>query len=87
MGEQVLNGKTAFVTGASQGIRKASALALAQDGATVVIMGRREQALAKARDELRSVVAGARIEMHVGDAGDEDHGRFVGAHGRFPNYG
>ncbi len=73
MGEKVLAGKTAFVTGASQGIGKASALALAQDGATVVIMGRRQDALAKARDDLKSQVAGGRIEMHVGDASNEDH--------------
>jgi NAD(P)-dependent dehydrogenase (short-subunit alcohol dehydrogenase family) len=72
MGE-TLAGKTAFVTGASQGIGKASALALAQDGASVVIMGRREEALAKARDELRVAVPGGRIEMYVGDAGNEDH--------------
>lgn len=65
--------RTAFVTGASQGIGKASALALAQDGATVVIMGRRAEVLARARDDLRRAVPGARIEMHVGDAGNEDH--------------
>ncbi len=71
MGE-ALAGKTAFVTGASQGIGMASALALAQDGACVVIMGRREEALAKTRDELRAAVPGGRIEMHIGDAGNED---------------
>ena len=71
MGE-TLSKRTAFVTGASQGIGKASALALARDGATVVIMGRREDALARARDELRQAVPGARVEMYVGDAGKED---------------
>jgi NAD(P)-dependent dehydrogenase (short-subunit alcohol dehydrogenase family) len=67
-----LEGKTALVTGASQGIGLASARALAEDGAAVVIMGRREEALAKACDQLRAEVPGARIEMFVGDAADED---------------
>ena len=71
MTDKALAGKTAFITGASQGIGKASALALAQDGAAVVIMGRREEPLAAARDELRLLEPGARIEMHVGDATDE----------------
>ncbi len=68
---KALEGKTALVTGASQGIGLASARALAQDGAAVVIMGRREDALAKARDQLRGEVPGAQIEMVVGDATDE----------------
>ena len=68
----VLEGKTALVTGASQGIGLASAKALAQEGADVVIMGRREETLGKARDELRDQVSGARIEMSVGDATRED---------------
>ncbi len=71
MTEQALAGKTAFVSGASQGIGKASALALAQNGATVVIMGRREAPLKAACDDLRTLVPDARIEMHVGDATDE----------------
>ena len=53
----VLEGKTALVTGASQGIGLASAKALAQEGADVVIMGRREETLGKARDELRDELA------------------------------
>lgn len=68
---QALAGKTALVTGASQGIGLASARALAQDGASVVIMGRREEALAKARDSLLEDVPGARVEISVGDAASE----------------
>ena len=67
-----LDGKSALVTGASQGIGLASARALASDGASVVIMGRRGDALAAARDLLREQVPGARIEMFVGDAVNED---------------
>ncbi|MFA7603033.1 MAG: SDR family oxidoreductase [Novosphingobium sp.] len=66
-----LDGKIALVTGASQGIGLASARALAEDGAGVVIMGRRADVLERARDDLRAAVPGARIEMCVGDAVSE----------------
>jgi len=67
----VLDGRTALVTGASQSIGLASAKALARDGATVVIMGRGEQRLRAAREQLCAQIADARIEMFIGDAGDE----------------
>ena len=67
---RILEGKTALVTGSSHGIGKASARMLAEDGAAVLIMGRREELLAKARDELRAQVPGAKIEAFNGDAGD-----------------
>jgi NAD(P)-dependent dehydrogenase (short-subunit alcohol dehydrogenase family) len=66
-----LAGKTALVTGASHGIGFASARALAQDGASVVIMGRREDKLSEARAKLLTEVPGARIEMFAGDASSE----------------
>lgn len=72
MQTQILRGKTALVTGASQGIGMACARSLAQDGATVVIMGRSEEALTKARAELAAQILGTRIEMYVGDACEED---------------
>jgi NADP-dependent 3-hydroxy acid dehydrogenase YdfG len=40
-----LEGKVAWVTGAGSGIGEAAAIALARDGATVVLTGRRTQAL------------------------------------------
>jgi NAD(P)-dependent dehydrogenase (short-subunit alcohol dehydrogenase family) len=40
-----LNGKVAWVTGAGTGIGEAAALALARDGATVVLTGRRKEPL------------------------------------------
>ena len=49
---RILEGKTAVVTGASAGIGLACAKYLLADGATVLIMGRREDALAKARLDL-----------------------------------
>jgi NAD(P)-dependent dehydrogenase (short-subunit alcohol dehydrogenase family) len=67
----ILDGRTALVTGASQSIGLASAKALAQDGATVVIMGRRQAALAEARAQMIEEVPGAQVESFVGDAGEE----------------
>src|SRR4249920_2937787 len=40
-----LKGKVAWVTGAGSGIGEAGAVALAQEGATVILTGRRKQAL------------------------------------------
>lgn len=67
----LLAGKSALVIGASQGIGLASARILAQDGATVVITGRREDALTSARDQLRSEFPAGRIEACAGDATSE----------------
>ena len=68
---KVLSGKSALVTGASSGMGRAAARMLAQDGASVVIMGRREDVLQRALEELRAQAPGARIEAFVGDAADE----------------
>jgi NAD(P)-dependent dehydrogenase (short-subunit alcohol dehydrogenase family) len=67
----VLTGKTALVTGSSHGMGKAAARFLAADGAAVVIMGRRQELLHAARDELRADVPGAQIDAFLGDATDE----------------
>jgi NAD(P)-dependent dehydrogenase (short-subunit alcohol dehydrogenase family) len=67
----ILEGKTALVTGASHGMGKASARLLAQDGASVVIMGRRQAMLEAALADLRAAAPHARIEGVLGDAGDE----------------
>lgn len=68
---RVLEGKTAFVSGASQGIGFACARALAQDGAAVCIMSRRPDAIEAARDKLVAEVPGARIVARAGDAVSE----------------
>lgn len=47
-----LIGKTALVTGASSGIGQAQSLALAKAGARVVLVGRREEALATTADSI-----------------------------------
>lgn len=71
MGNGALDGKTAFVTGASSGIGEASARLLAKDGAAVLLMGRREDALDAARSRILDAVPQARIEVHAGDATEE----------------
>jgi 3-oxoacyl-[acyl-carrier protein] reductase len=54
-----LHGRNALVCGASQGIGRATALALAQAGARVVLSGRNDEGLAKVLGELPAVSAGA----------------------------
>jgi NAD(P)-dependent dehydrogenase (short-subunit alcohol dehydrogenase family) len=68
----VLEGKTALITGGGSGMGRASASLLAQDGARVVIVGRREDRLIAARDALRAELPGAVVEAFVGDASDGD---------------
>ena len=63
-----LAGKVAFVTGGSGGIGSAVAEALLRDGASVLIMGRREAALAETRARLLKAVPDGRVELFAGDA-------------------
>ncbi|MGE8443165.1 MAG: SDR family NAD(P)-dependent oxidoreductase [Comamonas testosteroni] len=70
-----LEGKIAFVTGGGSGIGAATAERFAQEGANVVICGRRKQPL----DEVvaRIKAAGGSAEAIVADVGNE--AQFVGA--------
>ncbi len=64
-----LNGKTAIITGASSGIGWASALALAAEGANLVVTARRKdrlESLAKAVEQ-----AGGQAAVVAGDAREE----------------
>lgn len=53
-----LKGKVAIVTGGSQGIGRAAAHRLLQEGAKVVICARRKEVLAKASQEMRNQTRG-----------------------------
>lgn len=61
-------GRAALVTGGSGGIGAASARKLAAEGAAVVLMGRHEEALDKARAAIVADVPGAEIALFAGDA-------------------
>src|SRR6185436_15571975 len=65
-----LAGKVALITGASAGIGRASALALAQEGANMVLTARRQKRL----DELEAAVqkAGGKAVSVVGDSTEEE---------------
>jgi 3-oxoacyl-[acyl-carrier protein] reductase len=54
-----IKGKTAVVTGASRGIGRAIAVALAEEGAEVAISARSENDLGRVADEIRSLEAEA----------------------------
>ncbi len=65
-----LSGKTALITGASAGIGWASALALAGEGANLVVTARRQERLTEL--ETAAQKAGGRAMSLVGDARDEE---------------
>lgn len=67
-----LVGKSAIVTGGGSGIGLACAKAFAADGANVLIMGRTEERLTAAADELRSIADAGTISIFAGDAGSEE---------------
>src|SRR5260370_23138528 len=67
---QKLVGSVCLITGASAGIGKACALALAEEGASLVLTARRKQRL----DELVEMIqsAGSRAVAVVGDVREEE---------------
>ena len=64
-----LQGKTALITGASKGLGKAMALALAEAGADIALVSRDEVKLNAVAAEIRA--AGHRAEAIVADVSDE----------------
>ena len=73
-----LSTKIAAITGASEGIGKATALRFLQEGARVAICGRRSDVLERAAAELRAAVAGAQLLALPADVTKpEDVTRFI----------
>lgn len=75
MSNKRMQGKVAFVSGGGSGIGAATAMRLAQEGATVVICGRRQAPLDEVVAQIRA--AGGQAEAVLADVGDES--QYVGA--------
>ncbi|MEM4409700.1 MAG: SDR family NAD(P)-dependent oxidoreductase, partial [Candidatus Caldarchaeum sp.] len=65
-----LKDKVALITGGSLGLGKATALLFAEEGAQVVITGRRKGALKKVADEAKA--RGSKIDFLVSDVSKEE---------------
>jgi NAD(P)-dependent dehydrogenase (short-subunit alcohol dehydrogenase family) len=70
-----LEGKIAFITGAGSGIGEATALRFAEEGATVVLCGRRVEPLQGVQEKIFAL--GGRADIAVADVSDEQ--AYVGA--------
>ena len=72
-----MSGRTCVVTGATSGIGKETARALAMAGARTVIVGRSRQKCEAVAGELRSIPGGADVEYLVADLTSRDDVRRV----------
>lgn len=70
-GTNPLAGRTALITGGAGGFGLASALALAQDGAAIMLTGRSEGSLHGAKARIEREHPQTRISMQTGDANRE----------------
>jgi NAD(P)-dependent dehydrogenase (short-subunit alcohol dehydrogenase family) len=73
--ETGLAGKTALITGASRGIGKASAAALAAQGCNVVLSSRKQEALDEVAAEIRAAYPNVGVLPKAAHVGDEDAAR------------
>jgi len=67
-----LTGKVALMTGASKGMGKAMAHALAAHGATVVISARTQETLDETAAEINQAVGAERVHGVAANAGRQD---------------
>jgi NAD(P)-dependent dehydrogenase (short-subunit alcohol dehydrogenase family) len=65
--ERDLEGKVVLLTGATEGIGKAAALALARRGAALTLVGRSREKGERVVDELRRASGASRIDLVCGD--------------------
>lgn len=73
-----LEGRVAVVGGASRGMGKAIAMALAREGCSVALAARGEEALAAAAQEVREATAGRALPIVCDMADYEDIRRLIG---------
>ncbi|WP_224247960.1 SDR family NAD(P)-dependent oxidoreductase [Hyalangium gracile] len=62
-----LTGKTALVTGSTAGIGLAAAIGLAREGAHVILNGRKEERIQRAKEQLLQAVPGAKVSGVAAD--------------------
>jgi len=67
-----LNGKKAFISGSTQGIGLAAAVALAREGAHIVVNGRTDDSVSFALERIRAALPGAVAEGFAGDLSHAD---------------
>src|SRR6185437_11910083 len=59
--------QTILITGSTDGLGKQTALALAQQGATVLLHGRDQQRLETTRQEIQEATGNTRVEIYLAD--------------------